>query len=92
MYCVYILTNPRKSVLYTGVTDNLNRRVRECRRNKGNKKFFANKYFCYKLIYFECFDSKIEALAREKEIKKLSQENKFFMIRVKNPQLVSYLV
>jgi putative endonuclease len=54
-FYVYILTNPAKTVLYTGVTNDLSRRVAEHKENKGNPKTFAGKYYCYNLVYFEHF-------------------------------------
>ncbi len=87
MMYVYILTNPGKKVLYTGVTNNLKRRLREHEKNKGKSDTFTGKYYCFKLIYFETFDNPKEAIEREKEIKKLSRKKKFELIFEKNPKL-----
>ena len=84
---VYILTNPGKQVLYIGVTNNLKRRIREHEMNKGNRLTFTGKYYCYKLIYFEEYNSPIEAIKREKEIKKISRANKLKLINTKNPKM-----
>jgi putative endonuclease len=84
---VYILTNPGKNVFYTGVTNNLKRRLREHEKNKGNDDTFTGKYYCYKLIYFEEIEDPKEAIDREKEIKKLSRDNKLKLIKKKNPKL-----
>ena len=54
-YFVYIITNPRKTVLYTGMTNDLSVRVQQHYENRGNKKTFAGRYYCYKLLYFEMF-------------------------------------
>ncbi len=51
VYYVYILTNPGKTILYIGVTNNLQRRLDEHRANKGKPTTFAGKYYCHKLIY-----------------------------------------
>ncbi len=67
-------TNPGKTVLYTGVTNNLKRRISEHFNNRGNKKTFAGKYYCYNLIYFEQYPIIIHAIQREKEIRLLEQD------------------
>ena len=90
MMYVYILTNPGKNVLYTGVTNNLKRRIREHEKNKGNPGTFTGKYYCYKLIYYETFENPAEAINREKEIKKLSRIKKLELIKEKNPKLNFY--
>jgi putative endonuclease len=84
-YFVYIVTNPKKTVLYTGVTNDLERRMLEYYENRGKKETFAGKYFCYKLIYFETFNDIREAIEREKEIKDLSREKKEALIYELNP-------
>ena len=66
-YCVYIMTNKHNTVLYTGVTNNLHRRVLEHRNGEGSA--FTKKYNIMKLVYFECGSSIDEAILREKQIK-----------------------
>ena len=66
-YFVYITSNARKNVLYVGVTNNLIRRVQE-HKNKMIKGF-TSKYNMDVLVYFETYDSVIEAIGREKQIK-----------------------
>ena len=83
-YYVYITTNPGKSVLYTGVTNNLRRRILEHYNSKGNRKTFAGKYYCYKLIYFECYTDINQAIEKEKEIKNLSRSKKEELISSRN--------
>ncbi len=85
-FYVYITTNPGKTVLYIGVTNDLKRRLLEHYQNKGNKKSFAGKYYCYKLIYFEFYGDIDQAIAREKEIKDLSRKKKEELISTKNPK------
>jgi putative endonuclease len=69
-YYVYILTNKNKTVLYTGVTNDLNNRIRFHRENASlNPKAFTSKYKCFYLIYFEHFNSVETAIQREKQIK-----------------------
>jgi putative endonuclease len=84
-YFVYITTNPDKTVLYTGVTNDLKRRLFEHRENKGKNNTFAGKYFCYKLIYFEHFSNIEDAINREKQIKKWTRKKKENIINTKNP-------
>jgi putative endonuclease len=84
-YYVYITTNPGKKVLYTGVTNNLKRRLKEHRDEKGIIKHFTGRYFCHKLIYYEEFKYINDAIAREKEIKKMNREEKVDLIKEKNP-------
>ena len=69
-YAVYIVTNPNKTTLYIGVTNNLPAHLLEHWENRGKKDTFAGKYFCHNLIYFEVFQDIKDAIAREKEIKK----------------------
>ena len=87
---MYILTNPKKTVLYTGVTNDLKRRVREHIKDRGNAAHFAEKYYCHKLIYYEVFENVEDAIKREKEIKNLSRSKKLELIKSKNPRLLFY--
>jgi putative endonuclease len=84
-YYVYITTNPGKTVLYTGVTNDLKRRLLEHYENKGNKKNFAGKYYCYKLIYYEHYPDINQAIFREKEIKNMTRLKKEQLISDNNP-------
>lgn len=86
-YFVYITTNPRKTVLYTGVTNDLKRRMIEHFESRGNDSHFAGKYFCFKLLYYELYDTAIDAIQREKLIKDLSRELKVELIKSMNPKL-----
>ncbi len=85
-YYVYIITNPGKTVLYVGVTNNLKRRLVEHYQNRGNAESLAGKYYCYRLIYFEFYADIDQAIAREKEIKDLSRRKKEELIATKNPK------
>ena len=84
-YYVYITTNPGKTTLYVGVTNNLEARIAEHWQNRGQKETFAGKYFCYHLVYYEQFQHIEIAIAREKEIKKWSREKKINLIQSANP-------
>ncbi len=87
-YFVYILTNKNKTVLYTGVTNDMYRRISE--HFEISKPFrhssFAGWYNAYHLLYFECFDQVTNAIAREKEIKGWRRSKKEALINTLNPQ------
>ncbi len=84
-YYVYITTNPDETVLYTGVTNDIQRRMFEHYENRGTKNSFAGKYYCYNLIWYEHFTDINSAIAREKEIKKWRREKKEILIAKTNP-------
>lgn len=85
-YYVYITTNPDKTVIYTGITNDLKRRMCEHYLNRGNKISFVGKYYCYNLVYFEYFTYVREAIQREKEIKNMKRETKIQLIAEANPR------
>ena len=87
LYYTYVTTNPGKSVLYIGMTNDLKRRLSEHYENRGKKDHFASKFYCYKLLYYEIFETAIEAIQREKAIKNLTREKKLELIRLKNAAL-----
>ena len=82
-FYVYILSNSRRTVYYTGVTNNLERRLTEHRTGIGSK--FCKRYNIFDLVYYEVYDSIIYAISREKKVKKMSREKKLQMIRELNP-------
>ena len=84
---MYILTNQLKTVLYTGVTNNLECRIIEHWANRGQKKSFTSKYNVYFLLYYEVFKYINDAIRREKEIKGWSREKKLQLINQVNPGL-----
>ena len=86
-YYVYITTNPKKTVIYTGITNNLKRREIENFENRGDTKNFASKYYCYKVLYYEYFTDIKQAIRREKEIKNMNRNNKEKLIKSKNPNM-----
>ncbi|HEX2696737.1 MAG TPA: GIY-YIG nuclease family protein [Anaerolineales bacterium] len=83
-YCIYIMTNKYNTVLYTGVTNNLQRRVWEHKQGVGSK--FAGKYNIAKLVYYEATDSINSAIMREKKIKGGSRQKKIDLINSLNPE------
>ncbi|APG60138.1 GIY-YIG nuclease family protein [Christiangramia salexigens] len=85
-YYLYITTNNKKTVLYTGITNNLAKRIdQHYYESKNDKRSFAGKYNCYHLIYYECFNDPNEAILREKTIKKWRREKKDKLIQKFNP-------
>ena len=85
-YYTYITTNPQRTVLYTGVTNDLDQRLEQHRQaSLEQKKTFAGKYHCYNLIYFEYYSDIRVAIAREKEIKGWSRKKKVTLIAIFNP-------
>jgi putative endonuclease len=81
-YCVYIMTNAHNSVLYSGVTNDLARRVYEHKNGLGG--VFTKKYNIIKLVYYEVTDNVQAALAREKQIKGGSRRKKEDLINSMN--------
>ena len=80
----YILTNKNNTVLYVGVTSDLEKRIDQ-HRNGVFKNAFTSKYNVYKLVYFEEYDSVESAIAREKQLKAGSRKKKTDLINNKNP-------
>jgi len=87
-YFVYITTNPDKTTLYIGVTNDLKRRLFEHQENKGRLKSFTGKYYCYNLIYYEHFQQIEYAIDREKQLKKWSRKKKEQLIETLNPNWI----
>lgn len=85
-FYVYIITNKNKTVLYTGVTNNLKRRLIE-HKEKKNPTSFSARYNLEFLLYYEHFGWIQLAIAREKEIKNLNREKKLDLIKEYNPEL-----
>ncbi|MCB1650942.1 MAG: GIY-YIG nuclease family protein [Alphaproteobacteria bacterium] len=85
-YFVYILTTRKNTVLYTGVTNDLMRRVWE--HKEGLVKGFTKKYSVNKLVYVEEYQSVEEAIQREKCIKRWKRDWKIDLIEKQNPEWV----
>jgi putative endonuclease len=83
IYFVYIMTN-RSKTLYTGVTNNLIRRVREHKTSTDPS--FADKYKIDRLVYFERFEDVRNAIEREKQIKGWLRSKKINLIVSVNPE------
>ena len=81
---IYILSNRANTVLYTGVTNDLKRRIYEHKEKiiKG----FTSKYNVTKLVYYEIFNSIVTAIEREKQIKSGSRDDKSALINKFNSE------
>ena len=79
---VYIMTNKAKGTLYTGVTNNLKKRVWEHRENQVEG--FTQRYAVHQLVYYELHEEMIEAIVREKRLKKWNRAWKIRLIQEKN--------
>jgi putative endonuclease len=83
-YCVYIMTNSLGTVLYTGVTNNLARRVFEHKSNAVEG--FTSRYKLHKLVYYEVTGDINAAIQREKQIKGGSRKKKIELVNAINPE------
>jgi len=84
-YFDYILTSDdRHTVLYIGVTNELECRTNEHSLGKGSS--FAKQYNAHKLVYFEAFNDPARATAREKQLKNWSRAKKEVLIVESNPE------
>ena len=82
-YYVYIITNKRNGTLYTGITNNIIRRVYEHKYEIYDS--FAQKYHLNQLVYCEIFQDVRLAILREKRIKKWPRKWKIALIEKENP-------
>jgi len=82
---VYIMSNYNRNVLYIGVTNDLERRVKEHKSGKGSE--FTSKYRCFYLVYFERIQGIEQAIKREKQLKNWKRIWKFNLIKEINPEL-----
>jgi putative endonuclease len=83
-FWVYILTNRRYGVLYVGVTNDLARRIEQHRLKVARA--FTAKYGIMKLVYFEEFESILEARAREYTLKRWRRSWKLALVDKVNPE------
>ncbi len=81
---VYFMTNKNNSVIYIGVTSDLESRIHQ--HKKKSFKGFTSKYNCDKLIYFEQFSSMTKAIFREKQLKSGNRMRKEQLINSTNPK------
>ena len=83
-YYVYILSNSNKNVIYTGVTNDLVRRVYEHKQHL-DKTSFTSRYNVENLVYYEQTTDIDSAIEREKQIKGWNRKRKEKLIEAKNP-------
>ena len=91
-YFTYITTNPSKSVLYVGMTNDLYTRMLQHYENRGTQATFAGRYHCYRLVYYERFPTALMAIERENEIKDMSRKRKEELINEMNPGWAKLMV
>ena len=84
-YYVYILASPTNVTLYTGVTNDLVRRVYEHRHNADPNSFTA-RYRVHKLVYYEETPDIRAAIEREKQIKSWNRRRKNALVQSMNPE------
>ena len=84
-----MMSNISNTVLYTGVTNDLERRIVEHR--TPDERSFTTRYNCHKLVYFEEFSSIIEAISREKQIKSWNRERKNLLVDRVNPNWIDLM-
>jgi putative endonuclease len=78
------MTNINRTVIYTGITNNLSKRVWEHRNKKGTS--FTARYNITQLVYYERFDNIYEAISAEKKVKAGSRTKKIMLIESMNPK------
>jgi len=82
---VYFITNKNNTVLYIGVTSNLEKRIFQ-HKNKTYKNSFTARYNCNKLVYFEVFSDITNAIKREKQLKNGNRKRKNALVNKENPE------
>ena len=82
--CVYVLTNRHHTVLYTGVTSDIVRRIQEHKEGRGSVS--TSRYNVNKLVFVERFPTMMQAIQGEKQIKGGSRAKKIALIEGMNPE------
>ena len=83
---VYILASKRNGTLYIGVTNDLIRRVYEHKNDLIDG--FTKKYGVHRLVYYEQYDDVVNAIQREKRLKKWNRQWKIELIEKENPEWI----
>ena len=83
-YFIYMMTNRWKNVLYTGVTNSLERRVWQHKNHAVEG--FTKRYNCDRLVYYELYGEISQALTREKQIKNWPRAKKNELVATLNPE------
>lgn len=84
-YYVYVLSNPHRTVLYVGMTSDLQRRLQQHR--EGRAGAFTTEYNAVDLVYFERHRTSTQAIEREKQLKAWRRSKKEALVRSENPDL-----
>ena len=84
-YYVYILSNTTNSTIYTGVTNNLIKRIYE-HKNTLDPDSFTARYHIHKLVYYEATSDVTAAIEREKQIKSWNRKRKNQLVDGMNPR------
>jgi len=87
-FYTYILTNDERKVLYTGITNDLDRRLTEHYFGTDQKDSFTYRYKCFYLLWFERYQYVNHAIEREKEIKGWKRDKKIKLIETENPNWI----
>ena len=77
------MSNKKMDVFYTGVTNDIKARTSEHKQEIGG--YFTSKYNCHSLVYFEELEFILDAIAREKKLKRWNRKWKLELIRKQNP-------
>ncbi len=85
-YCVYIMTDEQHTLLYTGRTGDLKRRVAQ--HKSGNGGVFTRRYSLFKLVYYEALADAGAARLREKQIKRGGKKQRMKLINGMNPEWI----
>ena len=83
-FFVYLMTNATRSVIYTGVTGDLRRRVAQHRAGQGGG--FSRRYRTRRLVWYEIHGNPVSAILREKQIKAGPRRQKMALILAMNPE------
>ncbi len=86
MYYVYLIASRKHGTLYVGVTSDLLGRAYQ--HKTGAVAGFTSRYHVHLLVWFECYDDSLTAIAREKEIKKWRRQWKINLIEESNPEWI----
>ncbi len=81
---IYILSSHRNGTIYIGVTSNLVQRIYEHKNNLADG--FTKEYAVHDLVYYECYDDMLTAIAREKQLKAWKRAWKLALIEKTNPK------
>ncbi|PZR26095.1 MAG: hypothetical protein DI535_15565 [Citrobacter freundii] len=81
-FFVYIMSNVKRNVLYTGVSNSLISRIKQHRNGECE---FTRQYNCHDLVYYEEYNDINVAIRREKQLKRWRREWKFELIKKRNP-------